>query len=524
MKKSVLFKQRLFRGHIAVGIVFSLLMYISVFFGIFAIFRFYIDVWERPSRHFPAIDITEIDYAPMIDAVLSDPDFPKGNLIVGLPGYRKDPALRIAHQFSAEIPFNPVTRERLDDEGKSTELGMFLNGMHYGKPLKKLGYLIFGFTAVGVMFLVVGGVMLLFVGRFNDSCRNPQSFFSKWHRKIFTWSFPFFTLIVVCGTVMCLNFDGAGPMAFITTKGAISNIRPVIGPVLFPEDKPIERANITIPMLPVKELIKKAQTINPRVNFNRLILINWKDETARIQLEGYNPHRPFLNGISNRPTIVLNAGDGSLIRQTKVHDRPWAVLLTDFVYFLHLLFGVGPVIRLLTFLLMVACCFGLGFGVMIWLEKKARKFGKVPIYHWMGKFSLAVMIGVIPATGLLFVLQWLLPFELRDRLIWQQGAFFNLWLAALTWSFYRINSYQAAKEFLALGGLFYLFAPLLHFIRSGFGPLELITQGLWNILSVDFGLALFGVLFILSAYKLPADRDKAKVFWTKNQKRLKQSA
>jgi hypothetical protein len=28
-------------------------------------------------------------------------------------------------------------------------------------------------------------------------------------------------------------------------------------------------------------------------------------------------------------------------------------------------------------------------------------------------------------------LQWLLPFDLADRLVWQQGVFFNLWLASL---------------------------------------------------------------------------------------------
>jgi hypothetical protein len=69
---------------------------------------------------------------------------------------------------------------------------------------------------------------------------------------------------------------------------------------------------------------------------------------------------------------------------------------------------------------------------MLWFEKKASPFeGKAPFYHWMAKRSLSVMIGVVPATGALFNLQWLLPFDLADRLVWQQGVFFNLWLASL---------------------------------------------------------------------------------------------
>jgi len=43
---------------------------------------------------------------------------------------------------------------------------------------------------------------------------------------------------------------------------------------------------------------------------------------------------------------------------------------------------------------------------MLWLDKKAKPFhGKAPFYHWMAKLSLSVMIGVIPATGVIFNLQ-----------------------------------------------------------------------------------------------------------------------
>ena len=53
-----LFKQRLQRVHVATGISFSLLMYVAVFFGIFAILLPYIQVWEKPSRHYQIADIT----------------------------------------------------------------------------------------------------------------------------------------------------------------------------------------------------------------------------------------------------------------------------------------------------------------------------------------------------------------------------------------------------------------------------------------------------------------------------------
>ncbi|MFX4243499.1 PepSY domain-containing protein, partial [Aliarcobacter butzleri] len=78
--------------------------------------------------------------------------------------------------------------------------------------------------------------------------------------------------------------------------------------------------------------------------------------------------------------------------------------------------------------LMLLSTFALGFGVLLYLEKKARKFGdNIPIYQGFGKLSLAVMIGVMPATGLLFVLQWLLPFDMENRVLIQKGLFAVAW-------------------------------------------------------------------------------------------------
>ncbi len=223
---------------------------------------------------------------------------------------------------------------------------------------------------------------------------------------------------------------------------------------------------------------------------------------------------PFLNGIYNDPTVILSGVDGSLIQNIKVLDSHWSKLFVDSMYFLHLLFGVDVFTRILMATLMAICAVAIGFGVMLWLEKRAKRFeNKVPFYHWFGKLSLAVMIGVIPATGFIFLLQWILPFDMQDRLIWQKGLFFVFWLATFTWSFYRINSYQATKEFFFIGALFFMLTPILHFYNSGFNPIELYALKMNTILNVDLGLFLFGLLLMLLAYKLPNNRNEAKSFF-----------
>lgn len=509
---SKLFKQRLQRVHVSLGISFSLLMYIAVFFGIFAILLPYIQVWEKPSRHFEVADVSKINYSSMIDPVISNPSFPKNNIIISLPGYKNDPALMISHLFTKPIVFNPKTQKEVKDEGESSHLAWFLNGMHYGAPLKNIGYTIFGFMAVAGMFLVIGGIILILSIKFSNSGKNKQSKFSKWHRKIFTWVFPPFIIITLTGAMMNIGYSTSHGMTYLASHGKTTDIARLVAPVLYPEPEIVKRADISASMLPISTLIIKAKQINPNIDFQELTLVNWNDKSAQIQLKGYNPYKPFLNGIYNKPTVILSAVDGSLIQSIKVLDKHWTVLFTDSIYFLHLLFGVDVLTRIFISLIMLCSSFALGFGVMLYLEKKAKKFeAKIPFYHWLGKLSLSIMIGVIPSTGFIFTLQWLLPFDLHERIVWQEGGFFVFWLATLTWSFYRISSYKATKEFLYLGGFLFISAVLSHFYVSGFTPIELYQRGMNTILNVDITLFVFGVLLIIAANKVPKNTEEAKI-------------
>lgn len=169
-EKKKLFNQRLQRVHVTTGISFSLLMYVAVFFGIFAILLPYIQVWEKPSRHFKIAEPTTINYGAMVDPVLADPEYPKINPIsIIFPGYMEDPALRISTDFVETKVFNPNTNLEVENEGDLSRLASFLNHMHYGRPFKDFGYFLFGFMAVGVMFLVIGGVILILKIKYKNS-------------------------------------------------------------------------------------------------------------------------------------------------------------------------------------------------------------------------------------------------------------------------------------------------------------------------------------------------------------------
>jgi len=505
---SKLFKQRLRSIHVSVGIVFSLFIYISIFFGIFAIYLPYIQIWEKPSRHFETIKIENIDYNSMLEPFISNPNFPKNNITIELPGYENDPALKIIHDDIKSIVFNPKTKNLIKDEEGKSELAVFLNHMHYGRPYKPFGYILFGLVAIAVMFLIIGGILQSIFLKYKSRAKNKQAKYSKWHRKILIWFFTPFVIITLTGAVMNIGYITSDFMTYIASKGQTSKIGDLINPYLNTPLNIVEKKNDRVPMIPFKTLIKKAQEINPDVNFYYITLTNWNDSSALARFSGYNSKMPFLNGIYNEPSVVLSGSSGKLVENIKVLDVHWSKLFVDSIYFLHMLFNIGFIFRSIMAIIMALCGIAIVFGVMLWLEKKAKKYvNKDMFYHWFEKLSISIIIGVIPSTGLIFLLQWILPFDMEDRLILQRGLFLIFWLFTLIWAFYRTSSYFAIKELLFMGGLFFILTPLLHFYILKINPFELYLQNS-IILNVDISLFIFACILFIFSYKIPKSRNK----------------
>ncbi len=518
--KSKLFKQRLFRIHAAIGILVSSFMFISIFFGVFTIFLPYIKTWEKPSRYIETVNITDVDYNNMINQVLKNPEFPRDNILINLPGNMGDPAVVITHRFAKEQAFNPKTNEKLNNESKEqSSLADFINQLHYGGPLKSIGMIFLGLIATATLALIITGLTLIIKMKFKNKGKNQQSIFSKIHIKIFSWIFLPLSLITLSGALMNVGLISAGPMSQIITKGEAKSIDAVVGKVLFAQSKTIEKENKSAQMKDIKDLLIKAQEINPQLIFKQIKLVNWNDKNAQVEIVGYNPYKPFFNGgIFNKPTIILEASTGKLVKNQKVMDKVWTVYVAEIIFFLHFLFGIDIFSRVLIAILMTFSAIAIGFGTMLFLEKKAKKFdNKITFYHWVGKFSLASMLGIIPATAMLFVLQWVLPFDLQDRVLWQQGIFYNVWLFTLFWSFYKINSYEVAKNFFSVGGLLFIVSVMLHLVFSNISILDF--SNLRNVFAVDISLILLGIILIYISEKLPKNREEAIVFWTlKKQK------
>ncbi|RBQ30897.1 ABC transporter permease, partial [Arcobacter sp. FW59] len=283
-----------------------------------------------------------------------------------------------------------------------------------------------------------------------------------------------------------------------------------------PTKEEVEISGIEASMLSLNELTNKALQINKDIDFKWIRLANWEDKDAKITFRGHNQYVPFLKDEQTFPSITLSAVDGSLIEEKLFENRHYSFIISDSIHYLHILVNHGIWLRLFVFVTMLLCTLAVGFGVLLYLEKQARKFPTTtPVYNWVSKFCLAGMVGVIPATGLLFFLQWLLPFDMEDRVAIQHGLFATFWIGTLTYSFYKLNSYQTAKEFLYIGGVLFALSPIVHFIFSGFSPIRLLNEEIYTVLAVDIGLFVFGLILLYVAKKLPTNRIKIQEFWSK---------
>lgn len=500
------------------GIFFGLLFFVIMFFGMFALMQNYIKVWEKPSRHFEnIIKKEEIPLDRYINPILKNLEVEKNNIKIYLPGYNDDNTLIVAAPFVEKILLNSSTGERIKDENKkSTGLSSFLHDMHTGWQIyKNVGYTIFGLVAVASIFLIFIGIVQVFKIKYSNKGTSISKKSSKWHRKLSLWLFLPILIIFISGAALNLQVKGIKqlslPLNYIISNGEETKWKDIIGQSLFPNSEIIKSSGIYQQMLPLEDLYKKARALNSNIDYAYLTLYRWEDANAQVKFTGYNSSYAFFNGYNNLPSITLSAVDGALLKEQKVFDAHWIRILFDFVNYLHFVPFWGFFMKFLLFAVLLVFTLATVFGIWLYLEKKAKSYdAKIPFYSWLSRLSMTVIIGVLPATALIFLLQWLLPFDMEERLIWQRGGFFLMWLFTGVIAFARLESYRASKDILYLAGVLFFLSPLIHWYISSWSPIALANSGLMNILGVDIALLILSFTCFIFALKLPKNRKEAK--------------
>ena len=512
--------ERLIKVHATAGIVFGLLFYVIMYFGIFSIFQNYIKVWEKPSRHFASmVKKEDIPISKYVNQILLDPNIPNNNLRIILPDSKNDNALVLSQMFIKKIVINPNNGEKLKDEGRRIGLGFFLHNLHTGRAFyRNVGFTIFGIVAVASIFLILTGLIQVLTIKYSNKGDSALKKSSKWHRKLSIWFF--FPILIIFISCAALNLQIKGnkklsePITQILSNKESTKWPEAIGSTLFPSPEVKKKEGILVTMMPLEKLYAKAREINPNLDYLDMRLYRWNDSSAEIELRGYNPSYPFFNGFINLPSVTLKGSDASVVKIKRVFDAHWIRIFYEFVHFLHFVPFMSFIFKFLLSLVVAGFTIGTAFGIWLYLEKCVKKYdNKIPFYHWFSRFSMTIMLGVFPSTAIAFCLQWLLPLNMEERILWQQGAFFLTWLSTGLIAFARFDSNKAAKDILYIGSILFFCAPLIHWFNSGYGPLKLASLNMYPILGVDIGLLFLDVLCFVCAFILPKSRIQNKKIW-----------
>ena len=502
--------QNLIKMHSYLGIFLGLFFFIIVYFAMFALMQDYIKSWEKPSRHLvSAVKNENIALSKLLKPILSNQEIPKNNIRIYLPGYKEDKALIVAPAFSKKIVLNPSDGKILEDEGKQkTALSSFLHNMHTGWQLfKNIGFTFFGFVSLLIIFLILLGIVQVFKIKYTNNGLSKSSKMSKWHRKLSLWFFLPVLLIFISASALNLQIKGikqlSSPLVQMLSNNESESWKTILGPVLFPKEKIIKKQGLS-KMMKLEVLYEKVKQLNPNIQFSYINLYRWGDKTAQAKFTGYDTRYPFFNGYNNMPSITLSGIDAALIKETKVFDVNALRIVFDFVNFLHFVPFFGFLMKFLLLLVFLVFTFATVFGIWLFLEKKSKTTNpKLPFYSCFQRVCLSVIVGILPATAMLFLMQWLLAFDLSYRVTLQEGSFFITWLISAVIAFARLNSYKATKEILYLASILFLLAVLVHYLNAPVGFFSLLNSGLFNIIGVDIALLLFAFFCFLIAYKLP---------------------
>lgn len=484
----------LIKAHTQLGLIAIFFFFISAFFGTITLFLPQIHTWENPSRYF----VYEKEYTYKLDNLVKrtieeegfDPNF----IEIKLPSYR-DNVIAINDPTSRTKYINPYTLKMLNTTSDNSFLSNFFNELHIGRNIPKIGQLLMGIASILIIFLTVSGVILYL----NKHKQNNKDFNFKWHKNISLILLPYIVIFSLTGSVLGFMLSSASPFAYTASKTETSNMRALVGPIIFPKDKIPEKSIRFERFQNIDLLIKKAKKIIPNIEVNNIKLLQWNDKNAQIKIEGFLNNNRILTGRTNRVYTILNPITGELIKKKDLNNSHLVNKTLSAFYFFHFIPDETLLVRIIYFIFSIAFLLSLTFGFLIWSNKKASKYKNNNNYfNFFGRFAIAMMFGVIPASALMLALYWGLPSELFQRTIWIKGIFYSFWAFTLLLSVYYEDVLDILKT-LALFTFMFLFSTvILHIMKTSTYIAKLVQSDfIHTVLYFDLVLLLLGIVFFL---------------------------
>ena len=303
-------KTWLFEVHSFVGLAIAIPLFAIAFSGALLLFRADIETssYDRltvpPGGQFASVD-------DWLAAVATKVDLHRTNQIdIAWPASATAPAEIRASGPEGFRKFYVDPYRATLIEGRLSSGMDWIRTLHTSLHMKRVGGLLAGLTALGSVWLVLGGLFIrsdLFRGwrvlRLNLGSR---IFISDLHKRIATWLFPFIFLIAYSG--MLLSFAGefeAGPLR-VRFNGSLSEMIAAKG---YPR-RPPRTERVTTPSL--DSFTRVVRIKRPDTSISRVKVLNFGDRDAIVSVYATRPNSFGLRELTlamnfrGQPTNVIS--------------------------------------------------------------------------------------------------------------------------------------------------------------------------------------------------------------------------
>jgi len=501
MLAKTLFFKYLHRSHTIIGLIVLYFFYMSTYFGTLTFFMPYLKVWESPSRHF----VPSSEYAFNIDATLNEvvEKYHLANaksIEITLPSFR-DPLLRLSTESQNSLFIQPLTNEVLKVGREENLISIFFNELHTGSVIPLIGMPLMGAMSIGILFLTLGGFWLYWQKRkpTKGVKGNWKYTWLSWHKITGLGIIPYALVFACTGAFLGLMLSFSHPFAWSASNKKESNLRSLVVPIIFAQPK-YTSSETKASMLPFSMLYKVAKTEYPRLEIVGATLYHYGKEGAKVRFKGFDKDNVAQTGRTNRLSITLDAVNGTVVEQKVLENTHRISRMLSAFYYFHFVPDetLGMRVVLACFGAVLAFC--LVSGYLLWAEKNLHQKG------WLGdltnRVSIAVLIGIIPSSAIVPLLQWILAFDLFDKEIWVRGTFYAFWSFWLFYCVFERSIVTIISRMLQASAWFLLLAVLFHGLKSGFFIWQSFTLGAWTLFYMDTVFLVSALILFLLAKKV----------------------
>ncbi|MFP2930122.1 PepSY-associated TM helix domain-containing protein [Pyxidicoccus sp. 3LG] len=473
----------LWDAHAWAGVLSSLVLFVTFFLGAFALFAEELSPWQEPTFRAP-IAVSEAE-AVRLAQQLADAEaaFRPVWFGISLPT-DEEPWLRL-WRMTPEGPIKPLWVDPVSGRqlGERSDLGEFLNAMHFLEPLPG-GVHVTG-VASAVLVLLIGTGLLLQLGRFVREFvqfrpgASRRVFWSDAHKVIGVVSAPFLLIFALTGGILWLD-DWFEPAVVSTSLDG--------------DPKAKERA-VDWPAPPaasgrpggapdLARALALAKQRFPASEHHWFFFDNLGDENGHVHLPGES------EGTLHAFTHVRVSREGALVWARETGGGSAYTRVMDPLFGLHFATWAGFPAKVLYALLSFLVAFGILAGNLLWLERRRAKqpgrFDRV-----LARLTSGVCAGCALAVAAVFAANQLLPAELADRPRWEHTAFLVAWAVAVGGAFVDRSAALYARRLLLLSSVVLLAVPLIDAARTGRLP---FASGSSFVLATEVGLVALALL------------------------------